>query len=129
MHPDPLFEARIRAQRYWNVDGLSEIATGLVALFVAACIYGTVQTARGSLGRVLVVLAFALGLPALMLLSGRLLVAVRRRVTYPRTGYVAYQRHDRRVWLVGVALVAALALLIALLMASGTDWITSLLVL
>lgn len=129
MHQDPLLDAHIRAQRYWNVDGLSEIAIGLVALLVSACVYWTVQTARGSLARVLIVLAFAVGVPALMLVSGRVLVAIRRRFTYPRTGFVAYQRSPRPVWLAGGAIAVALTLVILPLRAGGTDWVTYLLVL
>ncbi len=33
--PDPLREARVRAQRYWYRDGLSEITAGAVFLLVS----------------------------------------------------------------------------------------------
>ena len=125
---DPLVDAQIRSARYWNVDGLSEIAVGLQVLLVPAFLYVVAHTSRGSLGRVAAVLAFALGLPAVMFLTPRVLVAVRRRFTYRRTGFVAY-RQDRRAWVFGVGLAVSLAVLLLALMATGRNWIAYLFVL
>jgi hypothetical protein len=122
MQPDPLLDAQIRGARYWNVDGLTEVAIGIQVLLVPACLYGIARTARGSAGRVTVVLALALGLPALMFLSGHLLTAVRRRFTYRRTGFVAYRR-DRRPWAFGLALAGALVLLLLISRAANANWV------
>lgn len=121
--PDPLLDAGVRSARYWNVDGLSEIAVGLQVLLVPAFLYGVARTSRGSAGRVFVVLAFALGLPAAMFLSRRVVIAIRRRTTYPRTGFVTY-RHERAPWAFGVALALALLALLLALRWSSPNWVT-----
>lgn len=123
MQQDPLVDAQIRSARYWNVDGLSEIAIGLQVLLVPLFLYGVAHTSRGSAGRVFVVLAFALGLPAAMFLSRRVLIAIRRRTTYPRTGFVAYRR-QRSPWGFGVALSVALLVLFLVLKSTSPNWVT-----
>ncbi len=130
MQQDPLVDAQIRSARYWNVDGLSEIAQGIWVLLIALCLYGMAHTSRGSLGRVISVLVFAFGLPAALFLSRRVLVAVRRRFTYRRTGFVEY-RPDRRalVFGAGLAIAGAIVLLLLILMARGMNWIPYLFVL
>lgn len=129
MQQDPLLDAHIRTERYWNVDGLSEIAMGIWVLLFALCHYGISQTASGSLGRVVLVLVFAVGLPAALVLSGPLLVAVRRRFTYRRTGFVAHRQVDRRSWIAGAALAVSLALVLLILMAVDANWVAGLFVL
>lgn len=126
MQQDPLVDARIRAERYWNVDGLSEIAMGIWVLLMVSCHYGIWHTARGSLGRVVLVLVFSIGLPAALFLTGPVLVAVRRRFTYRRTGFVAYRKGDRRSWILGAALAAVIALVLLLLMRAGANWVATL---
>lgn len=128
MQQDPLVDAQIRSARYWNVDGLTEIAVGLQALLVPLSLYGVAHTSRGSAGRVMAVLALPLGLAAAALLSRRVIVTIRRRTTYPRTGYVVY-RHQRSPWVFGVALSLALLLLFVALRTSTTNWVTYLFVL
>lgn len=119
---DPLRDAHIRNARYWNVDGLSEIAVGLQVLLVPLYLYGVTQTSRGSLGRGVVVLAFVIGLPAASLFSGRVLVALRRRFTYPRTGFVEY-RQDRRPWAFGIGLALALVVVLLALRSTNANWV------
>jgi hypothetical protein len=119
---DPLLDAHIRNARYWNVDGLTEIAIGLQVLLVPLHLYGVTQTSRGSLGRVLAVLVLVVGLPAAMFLSGRVVVAVRRRFTYPRTGFVEY-RQDRRPWVFGIGLALALLLVLLALRSTTANWV------
>ena len=125
---DPLLDAHIRNARYWNVDGLTEIAIGLQVLLVPLYLYGVAQTARGSFGRVVVVLALVLGLPAASLFSGRVLVAVRRRFTYPRSGFVKY-RQDWRPWVFGLGLSLALLLVLLALKSMTANWVAWLLAL
>ncbi len=129
MQQDPLVDAQIRSARYWNVDGLSDIATGTWVLLIALCLYAISHTPRGSAGRLIAVLVFAFVLPLVLFFSGRLVVAIRRRFTYRRTGFVEYRRLDRRAWMAGVALAAVLALLLLALFVSGMDWAATLFVL
>lgn len=129
MQQDPLLDAHIRSQRYWNVDGLTDIATGTWVLLMALCLYAISQTPRGSAGRLIAVLVFAFVLPLVLFFTGRVVVAVRRRFTYRRTGFVEYRPLDRRAWLAGLALVAVLAVLLLALMFSGLNWAATLFVL
>jgi hypothetical protein len=119
---DPLLDAHIRNARYWNVDGLSEIAIGLQVLLVPLYLYGVTQTSRGSLGRVLAVLVLVVGLPAAMFLSGRVVVAIRRRFTYPRTGFVEYRR-DGRPPAFGLGLALALLVLFLVVKSTTANWV------
>jgi hypothetical protein len=82
--PDPLFEARIRTQRYWFRDGLEEITLGIIFLLMGG---STLAESKASwfvpatLLYMLLLLAFAIFVP-------RIKTAIRERVTYRRSGYV-----------------------------------------
>jgi hypothetical protein len=80
--------------RYYYEDGLVEMAVGL--LFIAC---GLVLFAWQGIGSSpLVTLLLVVGLPAVVIggafLVKRLVQNLKRRVTYPRTGYVAYRRGE-----------------------------------
>jgi MFS family permease len=109
-----------RTKRYWYVDGFSEIGIGLLLIVIILFNYaaGLAQNA------ILQVLLFVVGLPALIVLGSRALshvvVKLKEKYTYPRTGYVAYQgktgsRRWKRVLLAGTMglLVGALTSLLS----------------
>jgi len=77
--------AQKRAIQYWFVDGLAELAAGLVSLFLAVLfgIWQVIFVWRWSLPVIMVTgLAVSFGL--------RLIVQrIKERTTYPRTGYAA----------------------------------------
>ena len=107
--PDPLFEARIRAQRYWFRDGLEEITLGIIFLLMGGWTLAQSKEAwfvPGTLIYLLLVVAFAIFVP-------RIKTALRERITYPRSGYVA---QDGGSWLKGrlarALLVATLGLVV-----------------
>jgi len=93
--PNPLSDLEKRTRRYWYVDGLVEMVTGLflwvLAAFFAITARLTSETARAWV--------LGIGQPALILLgiwlSGRVVVQLKERITYPRTGYIAYRRPTR----------------------------------
>ena len=106
-----------RTKRYWYEDGLVEIAAGIVLILLGLLFYVESAAAPGSLPSSL----SAFGLPLVLIVGGevarRVVRFVKERVTYPRTGYVAYERPGRRpsglAFVVGAAagaLVVALAL-------------------
>ncbi len=106
---DPFQQAEKQALRYWYVDGLSEIAAGLILLVIALyyllLAWLPLDASAGWLATVgqLVVLA------VLVVLARLVVQALKERITYPRTGYIAL-RHGglpRR------AIVAALAVMFA----------------
>ncbi len=79
-----------RTWRYWYDDGLAEIAGG--CLFVAI---GLLFLAEALLPPGLLPSLSAIGLPVVAvggtLLAGRVVRALKMRLTYPRTGYVSYR--------------------------------------
>lgn len=103
-------EVERRARRYWYEDGLAEIGLGIV--FGAVGLALAMQTAAAGgpfapLGVILMVLVVPLGMLALH----RGIRASKERLTYPRTGYVAYRRPaaGRRLLLVLVLLLGLVA--------------------
>lgn len=91
---DDLKETQLRALQYQHVDGTFELTFGGVFLLNAACSYGVsrLEIFNPSLANGL--LSFA---PLLVFIGGALLIDAlvqrfRKRVTFPRTGYIAYQK-------------------------------------
>jgi hypothetical protein len=117
---DPLVNAERTARRYWNVDGLPEIYTGCFFLLVPLLNYlaqrAPIAPARLAMG----------GLAALtcgVALSRTVIIVIRRRLTYPRTGYVSFRRTRRGREVAGIALVLSALLAIFVFMALTTDWL------
>jgi len=121
-----IVQATRRTTGYWYADGLVELGTGLLLALMAAmfALEGLAPSGRLPAG------FSALWLP-LILLGGMLLLslvlrAVKHRLTYPRTGYVAYE-HTRpaRKMLAGV-IGGLVSLALVLLLASRPEWLTAL---
>ncbi len=89
---DPTREIIRRTQRYWYADGLSELAGGAVIALLGLYYYILGHIPAGGTRAWLM----GLGLPALLILASiaaRWVVArLKERLTYPRTGFVAYAR-------------------------------------
>lgn len=109
-----------RTKRYWYVDGFSEIGVGLLLIVIILFnhLAGLVQQP------LLQIILFVAGLPALIILGSRglsrVVVKLKEKYTYPRTGYVAYQgktgsRRWKRILLAGTLglLVGALTSLLS----------------
>lgn len=109
-HPDLRDLAR-RPVRYWNVDGLPELMTGLLWI-----VWGGAWILGQQVPHDWRWAAYWLLVPPLLAAAMYgTTVAIRRlkaRVTFPRTGYVEWKAPDRRTRLgaATVAIVAALAL-------------------
>lgn len=112
-----------RAQQYWYVDGLSEIGSGVVILSVGF-LYGvsSLLSSKG-LGAILQ----GIGLPVLVIVMAILMrwivSRLKRSITYPRTGYIAYRPPEprRRIGRILIAMLTASG--IALVVALTGDWI------
>jgi hypothetical protein len=99
-----------QTQRYWYEDGSADMAMGGFMLLIGLLFVGESLTPPGSplwaLG--------GMGLPVFLigggLVAGWMVKRLKSRVTYPRTGYVEYERRGlaRFAWLIGMALAAAL---------------------
>jgi MFS family permease len=95
-------------------DGLTEIALGLIFLLLGAYFYATTVVPEGSsLGAILTGL-FVLVIVSAGFLVNRLLRFLKRRITYPRTGYVSFKKKEpsrkRRVATAIVAMIISAGL-------------------
>jgi hypothetical protein len=82
--------AQRRAQGYWFVDGIAEIAAGAAMALCGGLLYAAVATGVESLG------TLALGVLIVAFpVTAWVVKAVKERITYPRTGYVAYAPPSR----------------------------------
>jgi hypothetical protein len=114
-----------RLNRYWYVDGISEIGFGLLCLILGLYFYVLRNLDESSLafqllsvGFVLIVLASAFGI-------NRFVSYLKNRITYPRTGFVAYRR-VRSHWrlLIGalVGLMSAAMMILITRIPANLDW-------
>ncbi len=109
-------EATARTYRYFYADGLVELAIGSLFLAVGLVLQIWARAETGSA----LALGIALGLLLLVLAGGFALRwavgLIKERVTYPRTGYVSYQRREpgRGRWLIAGAALGLVVLSSAL---------------
>lgn len=76
-------------------DGLAEIAIGLIFLLLGGYFFAQAVVPEGSaLGSALSVL-FVLVIVSSGFLVSRILRFLKRRITYPRTGYVAFKKKEQ----------------------------------
>ena len=109
MNQENMHQMQKRLNRYWYVDGISEIGFGLLCLILGAYFFGISYFEENSLlfqllsiGFVLIIIGAAYGI-------NRFVSFLKNRITYPRTGFVAYRRmRSYWRWLIG-ALVGALS--------------------
>ena len=119
--PHPLFEARVRAQRYWYRDGLAEIPLGIVQLLMSGSNLIAALGDRTSSWFEPVTLIYAVLFAVLAVFASRIMAAVRERITYPRSGYVDYGEsvRKRRIWIGMVLAVLATVIGVLALRYSG----------
>ena len=121
-----IVQAPRRTAGYWYADGLVEIGTGLLLLLMAAMFALEGLAPAGSLPAGFSALWLPLILLGGMLLLSLVLRAVKQKLTYPRTGYVAYERtRPARKVLAGV-IGGLVSLALVLLLASRPEWLTAL---
>ena len=108
-----------RPARYANIDGSNELSCGAMCCGFASSDWLHAATARNSLWhRPWVQASYMLAVVLLIHFAGK---ALKRYVTYPRTGYVAYPETAKRRMtpLIAAALAAAAALGAAVVVRGG----------
>ena len=111
--------AEQRAMKYWVIDGIAELVMGgffvVLGLYFGAQAVLPVDSGLGSMLSAAFLLVIVGGG-----LAGRSLIGkLKERLTYPRTGFVAYrQPSKKRRWLT-IALAFGMALLVSALFASA----------
>lgn len=102
-----------RPRRYGNIDGTGEMVVGLILLgfVLAGCLETLLSENSPTWMRVAVIFA-SLALTVGLAYGTRR--AIKRCITWPRTGYAAYPRHGRSWWITTIT-----ARIIALMVAVG----------
>ena len=120
---DWLQQARRRALQYWAEDGLPDLYTGaLLLLFVGLQAGGerlfpaAWRGAEQGVALVVLVLGTLLARPVLRVL--------KQRITYPRTGYVAYRTPSLAEQRQGLFFTVGLAVVLLALAVLTPDWPT-----
>jgi hypothetical protein len=96
-----------KAIQYWFIDGLAELAAGLVGIFLAVLfwVWHQVFTWRWSLP-VILVAAFAVSFGLRLIIQ-----RIKARSTYPRTGYVSPFSGLESKWSVVILITFSLVML------------------
>src|SRR6478672_10899713 len=102
MTTDPLHLAEVHLQRYWNVDGLNEIAVALISGLTGLWVWGSDVSNLPHAWKS----AFSATFPFLicggMWSAGFIVKRIRRTLTYPRVGFAELRRPPRwRTMLLG----------------------------
>ena len=113
---DPIASLLNRPKAYYNIDGVGELGTGFMCLGYALLQWMQLHSPRQAVWNQMYTLFIYVGVMAALIHYGS--KAVKRRITYPRTGFVAYRTRDT-VWrpmIVGCAasVLASTGLVVAL---------------
>jgi hypothetical protein len=115
-----------RTRQYWFTDGFVEISMGGIFLILALYFYLQSVLPPESLILLILQAGFILVIFGTLFLGKRLVNRLKSRVTFPRSGYVAYQvpSNKQRILSMGIALVIA-ALIAGLFITTPTslNWI------
>ena len=115
-----------RTRQYWYVDGLAEIAFGGLCLFLGLYFYTKDISPSGSSIGLVLDFGFVILVVGYGFLAGRILKAVKMRLTYPRTGYIRYTRTKsskrRTTFIIGAIIGALLGVTFATAPASS-NWL------
>jgi hypothetical protein len=110
---DPVREAEGRLQRYWNVDGLHEIAIAVLLALTALWTWASDLSELPRAWKGAFSSTFPLMLCGGIFIEGRVIKAIRRRLTYPRAGFVEFRKPTLttrlRAGLLGAFVAAAIA--------------------
>jgi hypothetical protein len=102
-----------RPKSYYNVDGVGELGIGFMCLSFAFLSWMQLRAPEHSLwNKPYTFVAFILAMNAVIKYGSE---AIKKRITYPRTGFVEYRKRDA-VWIpliAGAVAAAAIAMLVA----------------
>jgi hypothetical protein len=87
---DPTEHLIRRTQNYWYTDGLAEIGFAFISLVLSLYFFGQATLAPGSFLYRALDVGFLLILLGTGVLVRKLILSLKARLTYPRTGYVSY---------------------------------------
>ena len=112
MTTDPLRQAEAQLQRYWNIDGLHEIAAALIFVLTALWIWVSDVSPLPRAWKS----AFSMTFPVLicggMWCQSIVVKRIRRRLTYPRAGFAELRSVSGRKRFVTAAIAGLAAALL-----------------
>jgi hypothetical protein len=114
---DPLLDANTRVQRYWNVDGLHEIAMAILFLLTALSVWAGESATLSKFWKGAAAVALPIFLIVGISVEGSVVQAIRRRLTFPRTGFVTFRKPSAKRRRVGVTVAFCIAILVVFLVA------------
>jgi hypothetical protein len=115
-------EIEQKTRRYWYVDGLAEIFIGLLLAVVGLLVQAPEQFPGGSWLRLILVAGLVVIIVGGAWLGGKMVRAVKARLTYPRTGYVNYRKPSPKRRLRNLLImipIAALWIIVVLIFGKG----------
>lgn len=101
--------AALRARQYWYTDGFNEMAFGTICGVLGLYFLTQTLLSGDSLLRTLLEAGFIVIVGGTGLLAGTAVNKLKQRLTYPRTGYVAYRKGPKSRRLLMVGLTAAVS--------------------
>lgn len=113
---DEFNKTRQRTLQYWFNDGLTEIAFGILCLVMSLYFFALKVTPERSLLSNLLNAGLSLVIIGGTLLSRQLILVTKARLTYRRTGYIAFPQKRSGRW-VSALLAMGIAALVAFLIA------------
>lgn len=119
MTEDPSKQAMQRAQRYWYTDGISELVFGGLCLLLGAYFWAQSAIQEDTLLANLLSAGLVFIVIAGVLLGRYFTDWLKERLTYTRTGYVAFQPPSQKRKTLTALVALFLALVISALFASA----------
>ncbi len=104
-----------RPTSYNNIDGTGELGMGFMSLGFALITWLQLHTPKDSLWNKMYVLFIWVGLMVAIIQFG--IKAIKKYITYPRTGFVAYRMHNI-IWLAIIAFVISALATVGLALAA-----------
>jgi hypothetical protein len=130
MTTDPLQNAQKRTFQYWYLDGTFEFNFGGLCLILAAYFYtNSLLAGYWHANLFTEMFTFLLAFVGGGLLINRLVMMMKERITFPRTGYIALPRKTgsgrwKRILLISIlsAIVSALMTVLLMKRPANFDW-------
>jgi hypothetical protein len=108
-----------RPKAYYNIDGVGELAIGFMCLAYSLLGWLQANAPKGSVWHGMPAFIIYVGLMCLILHYGP--KAIKKRITYPRTGFVQYRSRDSR-WRPAIHGAVAGAVTVGLAIALRRHW-------
>lgn len=115
-----------RTRQYWFTDGLVEISTGGIFLFLGLYFFVQSLLPTGSILLFILQAGFVLAIIGSIFLGRRLVSKYKSHLTFPRTGYVTYKQASTTQRLISAGLALLMSALILGLFLTTTismNWI------